>query len=54
MIIYFSEIFFHFDVTLKIDLVKVVYYLKLSKKVFHLLHDKSFTPVEPLLYFVAA
>ena len=41
--------FFNFDVKFNIDLVVLVYYLKL----FHLQHDKSVTPTEPLLYFVA-
>ena len=37
-----------FHVTVKIDLVEEVYYLK---QVFHLLYDKSVTPAETLLYF---
>ena len=47
------NVFLLFNVTLKIDLVEVVY----LKQVFHLLsklYDKSVTPMEPLLYFVAA
>ena len=41
-----KEIFFH--LTVKINLVEAVYYLK---QVFHLLYDKSVTPAEELPYF---
>ena len=47
--------FLHLDVSFKIDLVLISLLLEtISKKVFHLVHDKSATPAEPLLYFVAA
>ena len=40
--------FFKLHLTVKIDLVEEVYYLK---QLFHLLYDLGVTPVEALLYF---
>ena len=37
-----------FNLTVKIDFVEIVYYLK---QVFHLLYDKSFMPADALLCF---
>ena len=45
---YMCKNFFSFQLTVKIDLVEVVYYLK---QAFHLLYDKSVTQAEALFYF---
>ena len=49
----FDKNFILFSFTVKIDLVEVVYYLKLFQTDIHLLskqYDKSVAPVEPLLF----
>ena len=54
MIIKFNKFLLLFDVSFKIDMVEVLYYLKYLKEVFHRLCNKSVTLAEPLPYFVAA